>query len=62
MTLFLVNGVMLQGTVSGFDQFSLTLERGGQLQLVYKHAISTLQPGSSLNLGPDQGGDTEEQP
>lgn len=62
MTLFLVNGVMLQGTVSGFDQFSLTLVRGGQLQLVYKHAISTLQPGSSLNLGPDQGGDTEEQP
>lgn len=62
MTLFLVNGVMLQGTVSGFDQFSLTLERGGQLQLVYKHAISTLQPDSSLNLGPDQGGDTEEQP
>ena len=38
MTLFLVNGVMLQGTVTGFDQFSLVLERGGQIQLVYKHA------------------------
>ena len=58
MTLFLVNGVMLQGSVTGFDQFSLILERGGQIQLVYKHAISTLQPGHSLNL--DQGGDAEE--
>src|SRR4051794_25552103 len=44
MTLFLVNGVMLQGTVTAFDQFSLLLERGGHIQLVYKHAISTLQP------------------
>ena len=50
MTLFLVNGVMLQGTVVGFDQFSLVLERGGQVQLVYKHAISTLQPGRPLDL------------
>jgi host factor-I protein len=59
MTLFLVNGVMLQGTVTGFDQFSLVLERGGQIQLVYKHALSTLQPAHPLNL--DQaGGDTEE--
>ena len=53
MTLFLVKGVMLQGTVTGFDQFSLILERGAQLQLVYKHAISTLQPAQSLNLGPE---------
>ena len=60
MTLFLVNGVMLQGTVTGFDQFSLILERGAQLQLVYKHAISTLQPAHSLNLGPEQPDETEE--
>ena len=51
MTMFLVNGVMLQGAVAGFDQFSLLLERGGQVQLVYKHAISTLQPAHPLNLG-----------
>lgn len=56
MTLFLVNGVMLQGTVTGFDQFSLVLERGGQLQLVYKHAISTLQPAHPLKLDSEQGG------
>ena len=59
MTLFLINGVMLQGSVTGFDQFSLVLERGGQIQLVYKHAISTLQPARPLNLGPDQGGEGE---
>jgi host factor-I protein len=59
MTLFLVNGVMLQGSVTGFDQFSLVLERGGQVQLVYKHAISTLQPAHPLNLGGDQGEESE---
>ena len=51
MTVFLVNGVMLQGAVAGYDQFSLLLERGGQVQLVYKHAVSTMQPGQPLDLG-----------
>jgi host factor-I protein len=55
MTLFLVNGVMLQGTVAAFDQFSVLLERGGQIQLVYKHSISTLQPERPLNLEQDGG-------
>ena len=52
VTLFLVNGVMLQGTVTAFDQFSLLLERSGQVQMVYKHAISTLQPDHALQLEP----------
>lgn len=60
MTLFLINGVMLQGSVTGFDQFSLVLERGGQIQLIYKHAISTLQSAHPLNLGPEQAGEEEE--
>ncbi|MEA3066963.1 MAG: host factor-I protein [Sphingomonadales bacterium] len=60
MTLFLVNGVMLQGSVTGFDQFSVVLERGGQVQLVYKHAISTLQPAHPLNLGGEQAPDADE--
>jgi host factor-I protein len=59
MTLFLVNGVMLQGSITGFDQFSLVLERGGQIQLVYKHAISTLQPAHPLSLGPQQESESE---
>ncbi|MGI8612179.1 MAG: RNA chaperone Hfq [Sphingomicrobium sp.] len=62
MTVFLVNGVMLQGTVAGYDQFSLVLERSGQVQLVYKHAISTLQPANPLNLEPEQGGAKDEPP
>lgn len=59
MTVFLVNGVMLQGSVDGFDQFCLLLERSGQSQLVYKHAVSTLQPAHALDLEshdqPDEG-------
>jgi len=55
MTVFLVNGVMLQGEVSAHDQFSLVLQRGQQVQLVYKHAISTLQPEGPLPLGPGEG-------
>src|SRR5690349_73049 len=62
MTLFLVNGVMLQGSVTGFDQFSLVLERGGQIQLVYKHAISTLQPAHALKLGGEAGEEPEAEP
>ena len=59
MTVFLVNGVMLQGAIAGFDQFSLVLERAGQVQLVYKHAISTLQPGHALNLGGESSAEEE---
>jgi len=61
MTLFLVNGVMLQGAITGFDQFSLVLERGGQIQLVYKHSISTLQPGHPLHLGGEAAAEGEEE-
>ena len=59
MTIFLVNGVMLQGVVRGFDQFCVLLERGGQVQIVYKHAISTLQPAQALDLASEAGGDEE---
>ena len=61
MTIFLVNGVMLQGTVAGFDQFSILLERGGQVQLIYKHAVSTLQPAHGLDLIGEQAGGAEEE-
>ena len=60
ITLFLVNGVMLQGAVTGFDQFSLVLERGDQMQLIYKHAISTLQPAHALNLNGESDDAAEE--
>lgn len=60
MTIFLVNGVMLQGTVAGFDQFSLLLERAGQVQLVYKHAMSTVQPENPLDLGSAEEGNGDD--
>ena len=44
MTIFLVNGVKLQGIVSWFDNFCVLLKRDGHAQLVYKHAISTVMP------------------
>lgn len=50
VTMFLVNGVMLQGAVAAYDLFSVLLTREGLAQLVYKHAISTVQPGGPLNL------------
>jgi len=59
MTIFLVNGVMLQGIVEGFDQFSILLERGGQVQIVYKHAVSTLQPAHALDLGSGAAGEAD---
>ena len=50
LTIFLVNGVKLQGVVSWFDNFCVLLRRDGQSQLVYKHAISTIMPGAPINL------------
>jgi host factor-I protein len=44
VTMFLVNGVMLQGEIVAFDLFCMLLQRDGLAQLVYKHAISTVQP------------------
>ncbi len=52
VTMFLVNGVMLQGEIAAFDLFCLLLRRDGQSQLVYKHAISTVQPAQSARTSP----------
>jgi host factor-I protein len=50
LTIFLTNGVKLQGVVGSFDGFTVLLVRDGFSQLVYKHAISTLMPSSPLKL------------
>ncbi len=50
VTMFLVNGVMLQGHIAAFDLFCMLLQRDGMAQLVYKHAVSTIQPSHPLNL------------
>ncbi|MCJ8322356.1 MAG: RNA chaperone Hfq [Rhizobiales bacterium] len=50
VTVFLVNGVKLQGIVTWFDNFSVLLRRDGHSQLVYKHAISTIMPATPIQL------------
>jgi host factor-I protein len=50
VTIFLVNGVKLQGIVTWFDNFSVLLRRDAHSQLVYKHAISTIMPAGPLQL------------
>ncbi len=54
VTLFLVNGVKLQGIVTWFDNFSLLLKRDSHSQLVYKHAISTVMPINPLQLNDEE--------
>jgi len=60
VTVFLVNGVKLQGVITWFDNFSVLLRRESHAQLVYKHAISTIMPGNPINLfeGKDGEGET----
>jgi len=53
VTMFLVNGVMLQGRIAAFDLFCMLLERDGGVQLAYKHAVSTIQPASHVDLTDD---------
>jgi host factor-I protein len=50
VTVFLVNGVKLQGVVTWFDNFCVLLRRDGHSQLVYKHAISTVMPVAPIQL------------
>ncbi|MEG9862471.1 MAG: RNA chaperone Hfq [Parvularculales bacterium] len=58
VTVFLVNGVKLQGIITWFDNFCLLLKREQHVQLVYKHAISTIMPSDPINF--NIGDETEE--
>lgn len=60
VTMFLINGVMLQGQIACFDLFCMLLQREGMAQLVYKHAVSTIQPARPLNLAEEQAGSAED--
>jgi host factor-I protein len=62
VTMFLVNGVMLQGRIAAYDLFCILLERDGAVQLAYKHAVSTIQPAGPVDLtvsNDDEGGGDE---
>ena len=51
VTIFLINGVKLQGIITWFDNFSILLKRDTHIQLVYKHSISTIMPSESISIG-----------
>ena len=50
LTVFLVNGFQMRGTVRGFDPFVVVLESEGRQQMIYKHAISTIAPAQNIDL------------
>lgn len=50
VTVFLINGVKLQGIITWFDENSLLLRRDGHTQLIYKHAISTIMPSTAVDI------------
>ena len=50
VTMFLINGFQLRGTVRGFDNFTVVLESEGKQQLIYKHAISTIVPPRTIDF------------
>ena len=67
LTMFLINGFQMRGTVRGFDPFTVVLESEGRQQLIYKHAISTIAPAQAIDLreteteaGAAAGADAEE--
>lgn len=57
VTVFLSNGVKLQGNITAFDNFSMLLRRGPQVQLVYKHTIATVVPSAPVSLHEEEGVD-----
>ena len=50
VTVFLVNGVKLQGIITWFDDTALLLRRDGHTQLIYKHAVSTIMPATAIDI------------
>lgn len=55
VTVFLMNGVKLQGVITWFDNFCLLLRKDGISQMVYKHAISTIMPSVPISLMTEDG-------
>ena len=58
VTMFLMNGFQLRGTITGYDAFVVVLETEGKQQVIYKHAISTVVPVRPVELTDDRGGST----
>lgn len=50
VTLFLMNGFQLRGTITGFDSFVVVLVTDGKQQMIYKHAVSTMTPMTPVRM------------
>ncbi len=61
VTIFLVNGVKLQGVITWFDNFCVLLRRDEHAQLVYKHAVSTIMPARPVRLFDPDAAQAEEE-
>ncbi len=57
VTIYLVNGLPLRGTVKGFDNFTILLASEGKQHMVYKHAVSTITPQTPINMLEEQSGE-----
>ncbi len=61
VSIYLVNGIKLQGTVDAFDQFVVLLKNGNIVQMIYKHAISTIVPTQNVDISRELAAQTEEE-
>ncbi len=50
ITIYLINGFQMKGLVKGFDSYTIVIESEGKQQMIYKHAISTIQPSKTVNF------------
>lgn len=50
VTVFLLNGFQLRGTIKAFDNFTVLLDTDGKQQMIYKHAISTFSPQKAIQI------------
>ncbi|MEQ8222649.1 MAG: RNA chaperone Hfq, partial [Candidatus Eremiobacterota bacterium] len=50
VVIYLVNGFQLKGMVKGYDNFTVFLENEGKIQMVYKHAITTISPTKPVKI------------
>ncbi len=57
VTVYLISGYQLNGFVEGFDNFTIILEDGGKNKLLFKHAISTIEPAASIEEAMPSGGE-----
>ena len=60
ITVHLVNGFQIKGTVRSFDNFTVIVEGMGKQQLIYKHAISTITPAKPVQISVEQSAKEEE--